>query len=343
MDKEFPKMQTKDGLELIIPMKAKGVKDYSEIEGCHNENWVAESKLDGHYFTAYYKRGEKIRFFSRSIATATGIFTERTENLECLQIKIPDHIKSFTVCGEIVHRLGKDKVTSTIGGLSENSRVNQRILGEPSFVMFDLLEYNGEWKHNLPYQARRYRLRDFRAILREHTDVLFLESTKQITSKGEWFLVRDHVTSGIPIQDMYEHSIRQGFEGCVYKLKTSPYYLGYGDKVRANKCWIKHKVKRTFDVVIMDYTEGEGKFTGQIGAIVFGQYKNGELIEIGRASGMTDLLRAQITKYKDSYIGDVIIVEAQERSTLARLRHPQFKGFHPEKVATDCIWDEAEC
>ncbi len=342
-------MKTNDGLELIISMKASGPKE-GEIEKCKNDSrWIADCKLDGHYFTAYYfpDLDKRVRFFSGNISVKTGIFTERTENLMCLQKDFED--KSFIVCGEIVHSLGKDAITSVIGGLPKHSIIRQKELGEPSFVLFDILYWNGNSYLNVPYEERRNLLERFR--LKQNFFMDFLLKKKDIFYKNNWYVSVTNSILNIPILDTYDYCINEGFEGVIYKLKSSLYEPGYISngvvRCRRTRNWIKHKKKRQFDVVIIGYTDAEygvtGKYDGMIGAIKFGQYKYGILTEIGQCSGFIDDLRIDITNNREKYIGKVMVIESQERSSKNdRMRHAQFKGFHPEKRAEDCIYNEWE-
>ena len=57
---------------------------------------------------------------------------------------------------------------------------------------------------------------------------------------------------------------------------------------RPTNNWYKAKKSATFDCVVMGFSLGKGKYNTQIGAVRFGQYHNGNLVELGQASGMTD-------------------------------------------------------
>jgi ATP-dependent DNA ligase len=95
----------------------------------------------------------------------------------------------------------------------------------------------------------------------------------------------------------------------------------------------------TYDVVIMGYEEGKGKYQGLIGSIVFGLYKDGTLIECGKCSGMTDDVRKDFTMKQQKYIGRVIEIGAMERTKEGNFRHPAFKSLRDDKKASDCTWE----
>ena len=143
--------------------------------------------------------------------------------------------------------------------------------------------------------------------------------------------------------------------------------------------WIKWKKKDTFDCVITGYEPASVNYTGSdvskywmssttnfkyegnqelisdipitkfhfkgwIGSIKFGQYdKNGNLIEVGFTSGMSDEIREMFSENKEKYIGRVIKIEAMERIKVTKaLREPRFKELRIEgdKNANECIIDD---
>lgn len=104
----------------------------------------------------------------------------------------------------------------------------------------------------------------------------------------------------------------------------------------------KMKARRTYDCVVMGATDANegvtGKFLGQIGALICGQYKDGKLVEVARASGMNDEARLEFTKLRAEgrLNGIVVELEAQERTKYGKLQHPQFVRVRDDKNAEDC-------
>src|SRR5690606_15149178 len=82
-------------------------------------------------------------------------------------------------------------------------------------------------------------------------------------------------------------------------------------------------------------------FNGWFGAIRFGQYKDGELVEIGQTSGIDDDTKHMISHGPSQFIGKVIEVGAmsQDKKTYA-LRHPRFLHFRDDKAPEQCILGE---
>jgi ATP-dependent DNA ligase len=80
---------------------------------------------------------------------------------------------------------------------------------------------------------------------------------------------------------------------------------------------------------------------GWIGAIVFGVWKCGKLIEVGRASGMDDGVRKLISENRKKYLGTVVEIEAQGiiNKETGSLQHPRFVNFRPDKGSEQCTFN----
>jgi ATP-dependent DNA ligase len=92
----------------------------------------------------------------------------------------------------------------------------------------------------------------------------------------------------------------------------------------------------------MGFTSGKGKYNTQIGAVRFGQYVNGKLVELGQASGMTDGVRAQMTEHPSRWVGMVVVIKGMERLKSGAIRHPQFVAIRADKYQQDCIYRKDE-
>ncbi len=360
-------LQTDDGLDLIIPMKAVGTTKERLKEIIASALWTCDFKLDGHFFVSYvnYKPIDDFntRFFSRNVSVETGYFSERTPHLKDLVRQADKKFAGYgpmIITGEVVHFLGKDTVTSVVGGSPEHAWQRQEELGRPVFCPFDLLAYDGEWLGNCPLESRKSLLR----AICEDADADMVTDKVQFENPIDDCLWRLTPTlelmqecfygcekSEFTKHDMWNYALEHGFEGLVHKRLASLYVPGYISndtvRIRGSKDWIKQKKKREFDVVILRFTDARfgrtGQFDGMVGAVVFGQYKNGELVEIGQASGFDVATRQDMTDHPEKYIGKVAVVEAQERSSARdRLRHAQYKGLRDDKRPEECVYDENE-
>lgn len=78
-----------------------------------------------------------------------------------------------------------------------------------------------------------------------------------------------------------------------------------------------------------------------IGAIKFGVWKDGELIEIGQTSGMDEATRQLISENREEFLGKVIEVEAQriiDKET-GSLQHPRFVRLREDKSSDMCTFE----
>jgi ATP-dependent DNA ligase len=156
--------------------------------------------------------------------------------------------------------------------------------------------------------------------------------------------------------------VSRGGEGLVLKHKDSPYVASDSNPSRS-KMQVKLKKYITDDVVIMGATEptrlydgidanwsifeGNDKVTrawhnGWIGAIKFGKYVDGYLVELGQTSGIDDSTKELLSDgnhgIKSMYIGTTMEIGAMEQiKKTGAYRHPRFLRLRPEKNATECI------
>jgi ATP-dependent DNA ligase len=132
-----------------------------------------------------------------------------------------------------------------------------------------------------------------------------------------------------PAADLAASIWARGGEGLIIKDFASLYMAGN------RSAWSKIKKAQTTEAVVMGFQEGKGKYVGMVGAIILGQYRDGQLVEIARTSGMTDVERASLSA---ADINRVLEVEFQDR-TADSLRHPRFLRFRDDKDPADCTWD----
>ena len=131
------------------------------------------------------------------------------------------------------------------------------------YVVFDLLEVEGEPVVDLPLTERRARLE--KLIDRRSSDVQVSEAFED----GEGLL---------------RAAQQQGYEGVVAKRADSRYEPG-----RRTGQWLKLKTHNTQEFVIAGYTRGQGRRSGRFGSLVLGTYEGGELRYVGNVgTGFTD-------------------------------------------------------
>jgi ATP-dependent DNA ligase len=155
----------------------------------------------------------------------------------------------------------------------------------------------------------------------------------------------------VPMWDSYyadkvlDQLFESKMEGLVLKNAHGLYVPG-GRPIRNQ---YKLKIDKTYDVVVCGYTMAKpGKFEGMIGALEFGAYhSNGDFVEVGKCSGMTDGEREwwtlMLTTEKKSGNGLVIEIRSNDlvgSGDYGTPRHPQYLGIRSDKNPTDCKMEQ---
>lgn len=229
---------------------------------------------------------------------------------------------------------GKSKyVTKVMGSKPERAIELQApgtiINGRMRYSVFDLLFYRHRDMRTLTLLERRKWLLEAVTAL----DNPFIIPTEHVVENKRAFLERVLNAHG---------------EGIILKKLDRP----YGEHLT----WVKKKVEMNADVVILGFDPpeqfstkvsgevSETKFwkKGWVGAIQFGQYRDGVLWPCGTASGMSDKLRAALSANPQSFIGRVVEIKANGRESTGAFRHPRFKAWRDDKRAQDCVYNPNE-
>lgn len=316
-------------VEFAAPMLCK-TTDRTKLDSAKWAGYVAEPKHDGVRCLAIAHEDGTVKLYSR-----TG--NEFTEHVPHLVTELEGYMPAGSILdGElaILHGhidLGRRRVPVTdfgstmrvLGSLPERGRKVQDELGKTmTFILYDMLMWDGVSYHD-EYQ------RDRRAMLKEGfpfgSSNLFLNPIFTDPSR---------------FGELFDTLITHGIEGIIIK-NTEATYLFEG---RPNETWYKVKAAVTLDMIVSGYTDGAGKYEGLIGTVEFSRMdEDGNLVYVGRCSGMTDDLRREITANKDKYMGKVIEVKANElvgSKEYRSPRHPQFIAFRFDKNPEDCTGEE---
>lgn len=293
------------------PMELSLCKSIESLDGLPLEHFVMEPKLDGFRIQLAITNGG-VQCWTRSEKDASG-------KLVAAETAIREHTDALVgtvLDGEAVY-VGEDGVcdfhltASFMGSGTDVCVRKQRTTGKyVSFVAFDILMLSGNDCRGLPLQERR-----------------------QLLERVVSYIDSDHVRiteQAVPTTEQHRIFTEQYGEGSVVKDVRAPYSGG------RSKASLKWKKVLDEDVVIMGSEEGKGKFAGMVGAVVFGQYREGVLVERGRCSGMTDELRQQLTD--DLPVGEVMVVTHNGVLAAGGFRHPQFSHFRDDKSPEQCEW-----
>lgn len=102
------------------------------------------------------------------------------------------------------------------------------------------------------------------------------------------------------LTNIYDGLIKKGYEGLILKSLYHKYTY------RKNKTWIKMKATNTCDLFCVNYTKGEGRFEGLIGALECKGSIGDKKVVTKVGSGLTDELRNMDPQY---FIGKYIEID----------------------------------
>lgn len=283
----------------IYPARAKS--SHKQIEQAWGGvEFVAEPKIDGWRFLMHVGSNlDRVYLTGRRVSQKTGRLSEK--GLLIPQIWPADwHSPGYTVLdGEITVPGGFRSIAGIMNTDPRKAAARIAELGVPTYHVFDVLFHNFT-------DVRSEALLTRRKILDSMVGGLISGSVVAVQQQR-------------PERSVYDRIVADGGEGIILKDLTEPYGSG----------WLKVKRSHTLDVVVTGFTRAKygrtGKYYGQIGAAQVSVYaENGNLIEVGQVSGMTDAVRKDMTDNQDRWIGHVIEIESQEFAR-HRLRHPRYK------------------
>ena len=265
--------------EFVEPMKATAVdKPFSD------DDWLFELKLDGYRIETVID-GPRVRLWTRNKQDAARYFPD-------LAAAGPTWINAedAIVDGEVVAldeegrptfsllqdragmgRFGPRGVDSDKGAKSRK----RDFLAPVVYYAFDLIYHNGQLLTDVPLDQRK---RLLQSVLREHPLVRF---GSHIEGDGEEF---------------YEIVKKQGLEGIVAKLRTSPY-----DSGRRSRSWLKIKIRREQEAIIVGYEPGKGA-RADLGSLILGVYEDDDLRYVGEVgSGLDNRTIRQLKSELDEH------------------------------------------
>ena len=299
-------------------MNAQGTKHQDHFDWLMaNNNYVAQEKLDG-MRTVVHVTKTGLRIFSRSAGVADPTRPlEKTSALPHLAALRFPGMHGVVLDAEILAR-GVDSAQLS-GNIHRNEVVDEN--RTVKIFVFDVLRYGPRTLTTDTLQSRI----SFLDQLKPHfqsPSIEFLPWAFKAESKRK----------------LYQDVLARDGEGIMLKRLDAFYFEGG----RPANNWYKRKKSASFDCVVMGFTTGKGKYNNRIGAIIFGQYVKGKLLELGQASGMSDAERYLMSNNPEKYIGKVVIIKGMERLKSGAIRHPQYGGIRHDKNPKQCRWYQNE-
>ena len=258
------------------------------------KSYLIEPKYDGLRAIAVIK-GQSVTLLSRNGLEFTSV----------------DHLK------EPLLRLAKGRdlffdgelVNGNFNNSSSAIRRKNQTNTDTRYYLFDRLEAD-EWGSVTREQGHRSMLlaRDFVGF-----------------SGEELKLVPTHRATPEEFMRYYNHFLDQGYEGAMVKDPMGHY------RFKKHRDWIKIKPAEDLDLRVESLVQGEGKYSGMLGAAIV-KYK-GKRVSVG--SGFSDEERQQFWEDPNSIKGKIIEVRFHEETPDGSLRHPRFVKIREDKTQPD--------
>lgn len=331
-------------LQIPAMLYSKAPKEEKLLRELGSKKYIGQEKIDGSFFQLEKTDDGQIYLFSRAISKKTGELSERIANVPHIKEWAEQLPNGTTLIGEIYVPGGKSNDVTKIMGALPQKAIERQKDNLIHYYVHDMIRYDGKSLIDTSFE-RRY------SSLCEHVDIK--------CNNPYWLKVASSF-SGYDMYKTIQRYLDGGSEGCVIKLKSGLYIPG------KRPVW-NFKVKEqvdSLDFVILDLLDPEKEYMGKEletwkyykdnlpvtkdyymgwkNALSVGAYKNGELVYVGRvASGLTDEMKARMTKEPELYIGSVCEIQAmsidKERKTF---RHPVFLSLRPDKNPRECQLDE---
>lgn len=304
-------------IEQIWPAHADHISGFRDkfIDSLFTSQVVAQRKYDGERMLIHFLNG-KVWCTSRRISKKTGKYQENQERL----VNLPTLAKEYdyVVLDCECYADTWSEAAGVLHSLPERAAELQKTINI-MFAVFDCLFSNGRDLRDETYAYRRRVCQNILSII--HDKRFHFVEEKFVHSKEEAYAAA---------QEQWD----LGREGVVIK----PLGMKYYDK----GAMLKIKRFETVDVVVYDYQEGNGKYTGTIGALYVGYY-DPETSSIKHVSKVNCGSDAERQMWKDLFdvelaYGKVIEVLCQE-ITEKSLRHPRYVRLRDDKDMTMCTRD----
>jgi bifunctional non-homologous end joining protein LigD len=293
----------------------------------NGRGWIFEVKWDGYRAIARVSGGEAV-LTSRRGNDLTERFPAVARDV-ARAVRTPDCVLDGEVCAL------DDDGRATFSAMQQGKAGTRFI-----YVVFDLLELEGEPQVDLPLRERRRRLEEL------------LDRRNRTVQLSEAF------EGG---EALFRAAQEQRFEGIVAKRADSPYAVG-----KRTREWLKIKTKNRQEFIVAGYTRGQGRRSGTLGSLVLAVRRGGELVYAGNVgTGFTEteihrlLERLKPLERKDPpfrsvpkmpkvrksdvvWVEPKLVVEVEfvEWTHDGHLRAPSYQGVREDKSPSDVRREE---
>lgn len=296
------------------------------------DNWAFEIKWDGVRTIAYGEPG-RLRLVSRNGRDVTAQYPEvggLSRELGARRVVLDGEIVAFEEGKPSFQRL---QPRMHVQSESQIRRLQREV--PVTYVVFDLLYLDGRSLLREAYEKRRELLENLEL------------------SGAAWQAPAYQRGDGSALLDATRN---QGIEGVIAKRLDSSYQPG-----RRSRDWLKVKNVRRQEAVIGGWVPGQGRRSGELGALLVGYHDGGKLryagkVGTGFSQATLAMLRERLTPLatdrspfagrqppKDSRFVRpelVCVVEFAEWTASGTLRHPSYEGLREDKPPEDVVREE---
>lgn len=320
----------------LFPMNAQPLKGKKRDQVMVNDQYIAEIKWNGY---------RQLSIGGNLLSRGVGVDGRQKSKTEWVPHITNDLLKlgDYWFDGELLRYPGgtSHDVTRIMQSKVETALDKQAEFGNLTYVIFDLVHtpQNG-WIGDKSWTFRRNAL-----VTVYHTHL-----------KGHpWIRLSERYTN---FDEAIAYSKESGLEGIMLKNRNGLWLPGSArtDSRPANNWYkIKHEIDQTEDVFIIGYVPPEMYYKDEfgrkdterfsrfytnnwIGGVRIGQYRNGVICDVGSFSGISDDLRADISRFPERYLNRVCMVKGFERNDSGHFTSPVFVGFRDDKRPIECVW-----
>ncbi len=199
------------------------------------------------------------------------------------------------------------------------------------YIVFDLLNLDGNSLLDLPYTDRRRLLDDF------------------LPEDPRWRTPPYLIDGGAELLGIARE---RDLEGIMLKRIGSTYKPG-----SRSREWIKLKIRQHQEFVVGGWLAGQGELSDQMGSLMVGVWEDDQLVMAGRVgSGLTDVERARLSDTfiprpdppfcsvppldrRPGWVEPTVVVEVgfSEWPADGIIRHPTYLGLRPDRDPSDVV------
>jgi bifunctional non-homologous end joining protein LigD len=276
-------------------------------------DWLFELKLDGYRIEAIVDKG-KVKLWTRNQQDGARYFPDlagaKPTWIHAEQAIVDGEVVALDRQGKPTFSLLQDRAGMGRFGprpvpvAKESRRGKKAVAQEPDdgfvapvvYYVFDILYHDGRLLTDVPLEQRK---RLLRSVLRDHDSVRFAA----------------HFDEG---RQFYEVVRQQGLEGLIAKLRTSRYEVG-----RRSKAWLKIKIRREQEVVVIGYELGKGA-RADLGSLILAVREGKEWSYVGEVgSGLDNKTIRMLKKELDDHAVDASVAPNAPRIKGSRWSEPR--------------------